>query len=60
MHQINLGLWVHLLNAVFYDLKEFLEAPQRESGTSYFGKVAQDAVWNRYLGRPCCMYWANV
>ena len=47
MHQVNLGLWVNLLNDVFYDLKMFLEAPKRPTGTSYFGKAAQDKVWDR-------------
>jgi hypothetical protein len=49
MHQINLGLWVHLLNAVFFEIKTFLETPKRDSGVSYFGKTAQEAVWNRYV-----------
>ncbi len=51
MHQVNLGLWVHLLNAVFYDLKLFLESFKRQSGTSYFGKAAQVEVWDRQVVR---------
>ncbi len=47
MHMINLGLWVHLLNAVFFEIKTFLEALKRPSGASYFGKTAQETVWNR-------------
>lgn len=46
---VNLGLWVHLIQAIFHDLKEFLEAPKRTSGTSYFGKAKQTQVWNRFL-----------
>jgi hypothetical protein len=47
MHQINLGLWVHLLQAIFHDLKLFLETAKRQSGSSYFGKSKQEAVWTR-------------
>jgi hypothetical protein len=48
MHQVNLGLWAHLLQAVFFDLKTFLEAAKRPTGTSFFGPEKQTAVWNRY------------
>jgi hypothetical protein len=49
MHQVNLGLWVHLLNAVFFDLKTFLESFKRSSGTSFFGKASQTEVWDRQV-----------
>lgn len=47
MHQVNLGLWVHLLNAIFFDLKTFLETLKRSSGNSFFGKESQVKVWDR-------------
>ena len=47
MHQVNLGLWVHLINAIFWDLKTFLEAAKHLGGTSYMGKAKQSDVWDR-------------
>lgn len=48
MHQVNLGLWVHLIQAMFYDLKEFLETAKRpDTNTLFFGKSKQETVWNR-------------
>ena len=56
MHMVNLGLWVHLLQAIFYDLDEFLSKAKRRTrdgreGNSYFGTGKKEKVWDRYV--PC-------
>ena len=58
MHQVNLGLWVHLLNAIFFDLQAFLASVKRTSGSSYYGKEGQATVWNRYVYTYlyCCVF----
>ena len=50
MHMVNLGLWVHLVSAVFFDLKEYLERAKRpQSGTNFFGAEAMLEICNRYI-----------
>ena len=51
LHQINLGLWVHLLDAVTAGIKDFLAQPVLVDGKRVISDTAISEVWSRLGSR---------
>jgi hypothetical protein len=55
LHQINLGLWVHLLDAVTAGIKDFLTRPVLVDGKRVISETAISEVWSRLGSRFALM-----
>lgn len=51
LHQINLGLWVYLLDCVLYSIRTFLQGAVSNSGVRVVPDTKITEIWSRLAGR---------